>query len=178
MVKKGKDNQPINTFQWVERSELKANDYNPNKVSPVELELLKTSIKLCGWTQPIVARSNKEIVDGFHRWTVSADAEISALTDGLVPVVFLSDEIDLAEQKAATIVHNRARGNHLILPMTDIVRDLREKHKWSDEQIKEFLGMEQEEIDRLYDYRPMTEKGSDSEFSQGWVPDDGKRTFD
>ena len=28
MVKKGKDNQPINEMQWVERSKLKANDYN------------------------------------------------------------------------------------------------------------------------------------------------------
>ena len=46
MVKKGLDAQPVNTVQWVERSELKANDYNPNHVAPVELELLKTSIKL------------------------------------------------------------------------------------------------------------------------------------
>jgi ParB-like chromosome segregation protein Spo0J len=177
-MKKGKTNQPINSVKWVKRSLLKANDYNPNKVSPIELELLKTSIKLCGWTQPIVCRSNYEIVDGFHRWTVSGEKEISEITDGLVPVVMMSDEINQAQQVAATIVHNRARGNHMIIPMTDIVRNLKEEHKWSDKQLQEFLGMEQEEIDRLYDYRPMTEKGSDSEFSKGWVPDDGKRAFD
>ena len=38
--------------------------------------------------------------------------------------------------------------------------------------------MEQEEIDRLYDYRPMTEKGSQEEFSKGWVPDIKERAFD
>jgi len=65
---KGKEQQPINSFEWVKRDSLKANDYNPNRVAPVELELLKTSIKLCGWTQPIVARRSMEIVDGFHRW--------------------------------------------------------------------------------------------------------------
>ena len=63
MVQKGKDKQPINAMKWVKRSKLKANDYNPNKVAPVELELLKTSIKLCGWTQPIVVRNTYEIVD-------------------------------------------------------------------------------------------------------------------
>lgn len=45
---KGKDNQPISTFNWVLRDELTANNYNPNRVAPIELELLKTSIKLCG----------------------------------------------------------------------------------------------------------------------------------
>jgi len=173
-----KDNQPINNMQWVHRDTLKANDYNPNRVAPVELELLKTSIKLCGWTQPIVARSTNEIVDGFHRWTVSADEEIFALTDGYVPVVFLSEEVDQAQQMVATVVHNRARGNHMILSMTSIVRKMRDEHKYSDEKIMEMLGMEQEEIDRLYDFAPMTEKGSGEEFSKGWVPDVEGRDFD
>ena len=52
------------------------------------------------------------------------------------------------------------------------------KNRRKDDQIKEFLGMEQEEIDRLYDYRPMTEKGSQEEFSKGWVPDNKPREFD
>ena len=178
MVKKGLDAQPVNTVQWVERSELKANDYNPNHVAPVELELLKTSIKLSGWTQPIVIRKNKTIVDGFHRWTVSADPEILELTDGKVPVVVVAEKMNKAEQICATIIHNRARGNHVIVPMTDIVRKLREKHNYEDEKIQKLLGMEQEEIDRLYDYRPMTEKGSQEEFSKGWVPDNKPREFD
>lgn len=175
---KGKEKQPINAFKWVLRDELTANNYNPNRVAPIELELLKTSIKLCGWTQPIVVRKNHEIVDGFHRWTVSGDEEIKELTDGFVPVVYLDEMVDEAQQMAATIIHNRARGNHMINPMTEIVRKMRNDHKYTDEKLQEILGMEQEEIDRLYDYRPMTEKGSQEEFSKGWVPDHGAREFD
>lgn len=178
MVNEGIENQPINQVQWIERDKLKANDYNPNRVAPTELELLKTSIKLSGWTQPIVIREDFTIVDGFHRWTVSGDDEIKSLTGGQVPVVIVAEKMDKAEQICATIVHNRARGNHGIIPMTNIVRQLREQHKYSDEQIQELLGMEQEEIDRLYDYRPMTEKGSQEEFSKGWVPDIKERAFD
>ncbi len=178
MVKKGKDKQPINSMQWIERSKLTANDYNPNKVAPVELELLKTSIKLCGWTQPIVIRSTYEIVDGFHRWTVSGDKDIFDLTDGFVPVVFLDEMVDEAQQMCATIIHNRARGNHGILPMTGIVRKMKEKHDYTEEQLIDLLGMEQEEIDRLYDYSPMTDKGSQEEFTKGWVPDVEGREFD
>ena len=172
------DKQPITKVEWIDRESLKANDYNPNRVAPTELELLKTSIKLSGWTQPIVIRKNKTIVDGFHRWTVSADPEIFELTDGKVPVVTVAEKMDKAEQICVTIVHNRARGNHGIIPMTEIVRSLKEKHKYTNEQIIELLGMEQEEIDRLYDYRPMTEKGSQEEFSKGWVPDIKERAFD
>src|SRR5258708_4407167 len=78
--------QPIGHVHWVKRSLLRANDYNPNHVAPPELALLKVSIMEDGWTQPIVIRKDYEIVDGFHRWTVSGDPEVSALTDGMVPV--------------------------------------------------------------------------------------------
>jgi ParB-like chromosome segregation protein Spo0J len=75
-MKQGIDKQPVNQVQWIDRNELNANDYNPNYVAPPELELLKTSIKEDGWTQPIVILQDKTIVDGFHRWTVSADPEL------------------------------------------------------------------------------------------------------
>jgi ParB-like chromosome segregation protein Spo0J len=69
------DQQPISNVQWIDRELLQANDYNPNHVASPELRLLAQSILESGWTQPIVARSvdngRYEIVDGFHRWTVS-----------------------------------------------------------------------------------------------------------
>ena len=37
-----------------------ANDYNPNKVAPPEMELLKHSIEEDGYTQPIVTYYDKE----------------------------------------------------------------------------------------------------------------------
>ena len=35
---------PLSTLQWVDRDMVKPNDYNPNKVSKQNLELLKQSI--------------------------------------------------------------------------------------------------------------------------------------
>ena len=62
---------PASTLQWVDRDMLKPNDYNPNKVSKQNLELLTQSIFTNGWTLPIVARPDYTIIDGFHRWTVA-----------------------------------------------------------------------------------------------------------
>lgn len=60
---------PLSTLQWVDRDRVKPNDYNPNKVSKQNLELLKQSILTNGWTLPIVVRPDFTIIDGFHRWT-------------------------------------------------------------------------------------------------------------
>lgn len=46
---------PVDLIQWVPADQVQANDYNPNKVAPIEMELLHTSIRLDGFTQPIVA---------------------------------------------------------------------------------------------------------------------------
>lgn len=143
-------NQPISNVQWIDREELFSNSYNPNKVAPPELKLLKESILNSGWTQPIVIRESKEIVDGFHRWTVSGHKEIHELTDGLVPVVVLN-EIGEEEQMMATIRHNRARGQHGVKPMAVILQKLKDDHKLDDKTLNKLLGMEDEEIRRLYE---------------------------
>ena len=69
------DENPVAHVQWVKRDTLHANDYNPNVVARTERALLKLSIMEDGWTQPIVARTDGEIVDGFHRWSISADPD-------------------------------------------------------------------------------------------------------
>ena len=160
---------PLARVEWVDPTTLHSNHYNPNKVFPPELELLKVSILADGWTQPIVALPGGEIIDGFHRWTLgSRDAEVRSLTGGLVPVVRVQPK-DAAHQMGSTVRHNRARGQHAILKMGQIVRDMREAGR-SDAEICRELGMEQEEVDRLSDIRPThTIAGKDS-FGKGWVP--------
>ncbi len=160
--------QPIADVQWVKRETLRANAYNPNHQAPPEFELLKTSLLADGWTQPIVARKDGEIVDGFHRWRLSADKDVSAMTGALVPVVFLRD-VDPAHQMMSTIRHNRARGNHGVLKMADIVRRLVDDGL-SREEVESLLGMEGEEVERLYDSAGMTARGSQDAFNPGWVP--------
>ena len=144
------NDMPISNVVWMKRDLLYSNTYNPNKVAPPELRLLKESIKNSGWTQPIVINSDKEIIDGFHRWTVSEDKEIQELTDGYVPVVTIR-EINQDEQMMATIRHNRARGQHGVKPMAVIMQKLKDEHKLDDDTLNNLLGMEDEEIRRLYE---------------------------
>jgi ParB-like chromosome segregation protein Spo0J len=170
MEKRKREDQPINRVQWIHRSELLPNDYNPNAVAPPELKLLKISILEDGWTQPIVANPDMTIVDGFHRWTVSGHKEIYELTDGLVPVVIITPR-DEASQKMATIRHNRARGTHGVLHMATIVESMI-KDGLSVEEIMERVGMENEEVVRLAIRKgiPTTDLVRNADWSKSWTP--------
>ena len=86
-----------------------------------------------------------------------------------MPVVRLNDK-KREEQMMATIRHNRARGAHGVMLMSDIVVEMKDNLNMEDEDIQELLGMEEEEVDRLYDNSGMTKRGSKEEFNQGWKP--------
>ena len=141
---------PLSTLQWVERSAVKPNTYNPNKVSKQNLELLKQSILTNGWTLPIVVRPDMTIIDGFHRWTIAGEDPLYSLLDGRVPVVIVKHD-EHSEDIYGTVTHNRARGTHLLEPMKAIVRELMNEGK-SVEEIGKQLGMRPEEIFRLSDF--------------------------
>ncbi len=142
--------KPLSTLQWVDRSKLKANDWNPNKVTKQNLELLTQSILTNGWTLPIVVRPDYTIIDGFHRWTVAGQEPLLSMLDGKVPVVIVEHQ-DKAEDMYGTVTHNRARGTHLLEPMKNIVKELMEAGK-TVEEISKQLGMRPEEIFRLSDF--------------------------
>ena len=140
---------PLKNVQFVNRELLKPNNYNPNKVSEQNLELLVQSILTNGWTMPIVVRPDFTIIDGFHRWTVSGREPLKSKLGGIVPVVIV-DHKDEAEDMYGTITHNRARGTHLLEPMKAIIKQLQDKGKSVKEICKE-LGMKPEEVFRLSD---------------------------
>jgi ParB-like chromosome segregation protein Spo0J len=141
---------PLASLQWVDRNLLKANDYNPNKVSEENLKLLIQSIQTNGWTLPIVCRPDFTIIDGFHRWTVSGREPLLSKLHGQVPVVIVN-HTDRADDIYGTITHNRARGTHLLEPMKAIVKELLDSGKQIKEISKE-LGMTPEEVFRLSDF--------------------------
>lgn len=141
---------PLSTLQWVERDRVKPNDYNPNKVSKQNLELLKQSILTNGWTLPIVVRPDFTIIDGFHRWTVAGEDPLKTMLDGKVPIVTVEHK-DKAGNIYGTVTHNRARGTHLLEPMKAIVKELLGEGK-SVEEIGKQLGMRPEEVFRLSDF--------------------------
>jgi len=160
------ENQPVSKVLWINRDELKPNDYNPNRVAAPELELLKISILEDGWTQPIVCLKDNSIVDGFHRYTVSDDKRLREKFNGMVPIVYI--EADPVHKKMSTIRHNRARGQHGILPMSSILESMI-KDGCSQEQIMNRLQMDREEVQRLLS-RIGSPEAVGSEFGKSWAP--------
>ncbi|WP_418232018.1 ParB N-terminal domain-containing protein [Butyricicoccus sp.] len=141
---------PLDSLQWVDRSRLTANDYNPNRVTEDNLQLLIQSILTNGWTLPIVVRPDYTIIDGFHRWTVAGREPLKSLLGGKVPVVIVTHDSE-ADDMFGTITHNRARGTHLLEPMKAIVQKLIAEGK-TVQEISKQLGMKPEEVFRLSDF--------------------------
>lgn len=141
---------PLSSLQWVDRDTLKPNNYNPNKVSRENLQLLTQSILTNGWTLPIVTRPDGTIIDGFHRWTVAGEEPLRSMLGGKVPRVVV-EHTDEAEDMYGTITHNRARGTHMLEPMKAIVKKLIDEGKPVNEISKQ-LGMKPEEVFRLSDF--------------------------
>lgn len=139
--------KPVSNVQIVDRDSLKPNDYNPNRVLRDNLDLLKRSIMMNGWTLPIVVRPDMTIIDGFHRWTVAGEEPLKAMLGNKVPVVVVSHE-DESQNMYGTVTHNRARGTHLLEPMEKMVQKLLKSGK-SAEEIGKEMGMKLEEVYRL-----------------------------
>lgn len=169
--------QPVSSVRWLPREKLRGNAYNPNVVAPPELELLVVSILEDGWTQPIVTLPSAQdgsyqIVDGFHRWTVSADARVAKLTGGQVPTVQVG--LDPVHRMMSTIRHNRARGTHAVVRMADIVRQMADEGIPAGE-IQKRLAMEREEVVRLVNRSGMptqVQRGA-AGLNKAWVPGKG-----
>ena len=141
---------PVKKVEFVDRDKVRPNDYNPNKVTRANLDLLKQSILTNGWTLPIVLRPDYTIIDGFHRWLVAGEEPLKSKLNGKIPVVFV-DHDEEAKNIYGTITHNRARGTHLLEPMKAIVTRLLESGK-SMEEIEREVGMKKEEVFRLSNF--------------------------
>ena len=159
---------PVSRVQWVPSELVHANDYNPNSVAPPEMALLRVSIELDGYTQPIVVwqceDDTYEVIDGFHRFRVGT--EMLGLSH-LPVVVVNTDRTDRSDRIASTIRHNRARGKHRVDSMSEIVQELARRN-WSDSKISRELGMEPDEVLRLKQISGLAELFSDREFSEAW----------
>lgn len=91
---------PLENIEWRDPQKLDANLYNPNVVLTREMELLKLSIEVTGWIQPILISPKGIIIDGFHRTT------IARLNNWMVPCCVLN--LDEKERMLLTVRINRA----------------------------------------------------------------------
>ncbi|MGI5885657.1 MAG: IbrB-like domain-containing protein [Candidatus Spyradocola sp.] len=168
-----KSSSPVYNIIAVPVEKIQPNTYNPNSVAPPEMKLLYESIRIDGYTMPIVCYYAKEedqyiIVDGFHRYRIMLEyPDIYEREHGMLPVSVIDKPLDY--RMASTIRHNRARGEHNVDLMSNIVRELHEIGR-SDAWIAKHLGMDRDEILRLKQITGLTALFRDVQFGRAWQP--------
>jgi ParB-like chromosome segregation protein Spo0J len=163
--------QPIDLVRWVPIEDVQPNNYNPNSVARKEMSLLYRSIKEDGYTQPVVTFYDEKlkkyiIVDGFHRYFVCKNMkDIYERNQGMLPCVVIDKPIE--ERMASTIRHNRARGEHSVTGMSNIVFKMLQEGV-TDAEICNKLGMEAEELLRLKHVTGFAKLFQDIEYGKAW----------
>ncbi len=166
---------PIDLVRWVPVEKCRANSYNPNQVADEEMGLLYKSIDADGYTQPVVVdeqvdedgETMYEIVDGFHRYmTMKTHDDIYERSDGRLPVTII-DADEKNERRAATVRHNRARGEHSVDGKATVVFEMLDDG-WDDEDICDELGMSPEELTRIKHVTGFSALFEDVEYQQAW----------
>lgn len=164
---------PALNVQLLPANQIQGNDYNPNKVAPPEMKLLKLSMKKDGVTMPVVVSDTPEkkkypytVVDGFHRTTIiQQDKEINSSLHGYVPCSRLNKGLE--DRVTSTVRHNMARGTHQVELSAKLIILLK-KHNWTNARIGMELGMDADEVLRLKQITGIAEAFKDEEFSKSW----------
>ncbi|HAO0324329.1 TPA: ParB-like nuclease domain-containing protein [Escherichia coli] len=165
--------EPVDCVLWLQAGQVRANDYNPNVMAPAEQRLLYTSLLTEGYTQPVVATKEKRyfsVVDGYHRMQQGKHRPaLQKRLKGYLPVVVLKEDSGGdGERRAATVRHNRARGQHAVVVMSELVQELA-RLGWSDERTAKELGMDRDEVLRLKQIGGLAELFADEAFSVAWT---------
>ena len=161
---------PIDNIQWLQANALEANNYNPNVVFKQELRLLETSIMTTGWVMPIIVSRDHIIIDGFHRWALSQDSQaIHKRYGGLIPAVVV--DVSRPEAMMMTVRMNRAKGTHVAVRMSTMVRELIDDHLLAPEEVAQGIGATKQEVDLLHQEDVFKAKNlKDVPYSKSWKP--------
>lgn len=161
---------PIDRIEWLPAEKLSANDYNPNVVFNQELRLLERSILKVGWVQPIIISRDNMIIDGFHRWRLAQDsAALKAKYGGLLPCARMDVGPDVA--MVVTIRMNRAKGTHVAVRMSALVKRLIDEYGWDPQQVAQEIGGTPAEVELLYqDSIFKARRIAEYRYSKAWVP--------
>lgn len=129
-------------IEYLPVDEIRANEYNPNKQTEDEFNLLVKSIQEEGFDQPIIVlEKDGTIVDGEHRWRAAISLGMKA-----VPVIRVA--MTEVQRRIATIRHNRARGKEDFGLTKEVFKEIESMgaKDWfkdslllDDEQVKSFL---------------------------------------
>ncbi len=147
--------------QYIPVTDLRVNEYNPNRQSDREFNLLRMSMLEHGFTQPIVVNKDNIIVDGEHRWRVA-----SSLGYEKIPVVYV--DMDEIQMRVATLRHNRARGSEDVELSTSVLRDLQELGALG--RAMDSLLLDEEYVNLLLDDVTAPQDLAGDEYNFGWEP--------
>ena len=142
---------PISNIVWLNVDDLNPNDYNPNVVYNTELNLLEHSILKNGWIQPILVNEENgeyKIIDGFHRYSLSRNSsKIRSKYNGKVPCAVMN--LPIEERMLLTIRINRAKGSHIAVRMSDIIKTLINDYSMDIKTVMKEIGATKDEIELL-----------------------------
>jgi len=164
------EKDPISHIEWLDAASLMANDYNPNIVFNPELKALEKNILAIGWVQPVITTKEKIIIDGFHRTMLSKESKaLQKIYGGKVPCVVF--DVPRDEAMILTVRMNRAKGSHVAVRMSEMIKELIDEHKWEVEPLAKELGATKKEIDLLYQDGVFKFRNIDKyKYSKAWYP--------
>jgi len=149
------------TIKYVPTDSVRPNDYNPNRQSDHDFELLLRSIEEDGFTQPIIVTSDNVIVDGEHRWRAG-----KTLGYKEVPVVHV--KMTAEQARIATIRHNRARGSHDIELEVQVLREL--QALGATDWMMDSLMITENELNQLLEDIPAPEILATETYAEAYIP--------
>lgn len=168
--------EPVDCVLWVPAEQVQANGWNPNRCAPPEMVALRHSVAKYGYTMPIVTSETDGVLtvtDGFHRKRVGTeDEEIRVRTHGYLPVSVLA-EMSRQDQISATILHNKARGEHSVEKEIAIVAEL-DQAGWSPEELSRGLVKSNEELIRLRQNGGVASLLANNRYDKAWDWEDKK----
>lgn len=103
--------------ELVPADELKPAAYNPRRISPVEFEKLKDSIRRNGFVEPAVVNRDGTIVGGHQRVKAA-----QALGMGMIPCVRV--DLDRDAERALNLALNRISGEWDEAALAEVLRSL------------------------------------------------------
>lgn len=161
---------PVDRIVWRQAENLRTNGWNPNVVHRPELRLLETSILQNGWVQPILVSRDDLVIDGFHRLQLALTSkELRKRYKGQVPCAVM--DIPEAEAMLLTVRINRAKGTHVAVRLSELVRSVINDGGIAPDEVARQLGATRAEIDLLYEADLFKARGIPGrDYSKAWVP--------
>jgi len=161
---------PVDRIVWRDVDELHTNQWNPNIVHGPELRLLETSILETGWVQPILTTAAGLVIDGENRLSLARSSKAIRKRDGgRVPCAIL--DITEAQAMLLTVRINRAKGTHVAIRMSELVKSVIDEGGIDPDEVARQLGATRAEVDLLYQDDVFKARDiPNRRYSKAWIP--------